>query len=83
MLFTTYYNTRISILSLVLLEPVRMILPHFEGLISLAAGGATLSEAIPHSIYFFSLNTCRDAASFQIINPLRLHFKRSRLRTTF
>jgi hypothetical protein len=55
MLSTTYYNMEISMLSLELLEPVRMILRHFEGRISLAADGAILSKAILHLIYTYSL----------------------------
>ncbi len=55
MLFTMYYNMKIFMPSLELLEPVRMILPPFAEPISLAADGAILSEAVLHSIYFCSL----------------------------
>jgi hypothetical protein len=83
MLFTTYYNMKIFMPSLELLEPVRMILRHFAELISLAADGAILSEAVLHSNISALFDTYLGAASFQIINPLRSHFKRCRLRTTF
>ena len=55
MLFTMYCNTKTFMLSLELLEPVRMILRLFAELISLAADGAILSKDVPHSMYFFSL----------------------------
>lgn len=82
MLFTTYYNTKISMLFLGLLEPVRMILRHFAEHISLAADGATLSKAAPH-LKQALFDTYLGAASFQIINPPPSHFKGCLSRTTF
>lgn len=55
MLFTTFYNMKIFMLSLELLEPVRMIPRPFAELISLAAEGATLSETVTFDIFLLCL----------------------------
>lgn len=76
MSFMTYCNMKISMQSLGLLEPVRMILRHFAGLISLAADDAILSEAVLHSKYIFFLWNLPACSKFPDYQPATLAFQK-------